>query len=194
MAVAAEVVIISGYADFNFAREAMHYGVREYLLKPIDASELLRIVTKYRQKKAGQTFSRAIGLKARQHEAQDNEALARQYSIPVQKILKIVEEELYNEQMSLKWISTEKIFLSENYLGKLFQKELGERFSAYLHRKRMMYAMKLFETDKNILIGAVAAQTGFGSNAQYFSIAFKKFTGYTPTDYKSFIWQLREKK
>lgn len=35
-----QVVILSGHQDFRFAQEAMAYGVRSYLLKPIDVDEL----------------------------------------------------------------------------------------------------------------------------------------------------------
>lgn len=38
------VVIISGYDDFKYAREALRMGVNEYLLKPIGADELIKIM------------------------------------------------------------------------------------------------------------------------------------------------------
>ncbi|EPR13757.1 response regulator [Ruminiclostridium papyrosolvens] len=40
------VVIISGYDEFKYAREALRMGVNEYLLKPIGAGELVKIVLK----------------------------------------------------------------------------------------------------------------------------------------------------
>lgn len=42
------IVIISGYNDFIYAREALHLGVNEYLLKPIGADELIKIMVKQR--------------------------------------------------------------------------------------------------------------------------------------------------
>lgn len=35
------VVIISGFREFDFAREAMRFGVSDYLLKPLDPDEIL---------------------------------------------------------------------------------------------------------------------------------------------------------
>ena len=39
-------VIISGYADFAYAQEAMEYGAAAYCLKPLDEQELLRVMLK----------------------------------------------------------------------------------------------------------------------------------------------------
>ncbi|ALS26479.1 two-component system response regulator [Paenibacillus sp. 32O-W] len=39
---APEVLILSGYDDFQYAKEAIRYGVKEYLLKPIVREELFK--------------------------------------------------------------------------------------------------------------------------------------------------------
>ena len=38
------VVILSGYDDFTYARQAISMGVKEYLLKPVSAKELLAVL------------------------------------------------------------------------------------------------------------------------------------------------------
>lgn len=39
-------VILSGYDDFEYARAAIRYGIREYLLKPISIKELIELIEK----------------------------------------------------------------------------------------------------------------------------------------------------
>lgn len=43
------VVMLSGYSDFEYAREAMRYGVKDYLVKPVDEEEVERLLTKLKQ-------------------------------------------------------------------------------------------------------------------------------------------------
>lgn len=38
------VVIVSGYSDFSYAKQAMRYGVFNYMLKPIDDEELISTI------------------------------------------------------------------------------------------------------------------------------------------------------
>ena len=45
-----EIVIISGYAHFEFAQTAIKYGVGDYLLKPIKREELMATLEKLGQR------------------------------------------------------------------------------------------------------------------------------------------------
>lgn len=49
-----EAVLMSGYDDFSYAREAMHLGVSEYLLKPVSGAALQKAL-----QKAGQELDQA---------------------------------------------------------------------------------------------------------------------------------------
>ncbi len=42
-------IIVSGYSNFDYAKKAIKYGVKDYLLKPIDEDELLEIVLKLKK-------------------------------------------------------------------------------------------------------------------------------------------------
>ena len=47
----ASFVIISGYNDFHYAREALRYSALEYLLKPVGADNLKQVIDKVKDKK-----------------------------------------------------------------------------------------------------------------------------------------------
>ena len=43
-----EIIILSGYGEFNYAKKFMQHGVRYYLLKPVDESELVDALNELR--------------------------------------------------------------------------------------------------------------------------------------------------
>jgi YesN/AraC family two-component response regulator len=94
-----------------------------------------------------------------------------------------VEQHLRSETLSLKWLAENYLFINVSYLSKQFIKEEGIRFSEYLNKKRMDEAINLMRIYKHDNIKNIAKQIGFGNNPQYFSQVFKKYTGYTPSDY-----------
>lgn len=40
-----EIIILSGYSDFNYAKQAIGFGAKAYLLKPINIKELIGVVS-----------------------------------------------------------------------------------------------------------------------------------------------------
>ena len=188
-----DFIILSGYADFSYAQEALRCGARDYLLKHLDEAALVNAVLKCKDEKESRRFLNGIGRNPALTRILPEMQKQKTYSQTIQKILRTVQEEISNEELSLKWISANKLFLNENYLSKVFQKEVGQKFSAYLLERRMMLAMEMLAKDSDTLISEVAREAGFGDNSQYFSSTFKKYTGYTPTEFKKYIREAKEK-
>ncbi|WP_158584614.1 response regulator [Lachnotalea sp. AF33-28] len=182
-----DFVILSGHADFHYAQQAIHYGAREYLLKPLDAASLLNVVTKCRDERQQKQLMDMMRENPAMNRILANVSDPGNYPQTVGRIIKIVDEEIANEELSLKWISAKKLFLNENYLSRVFQKETGQRFSSYLAERRMLLAMQKLAYSPEEMILDVARATGFGDNSQYFSSTFKKFTGYTPSEYRRYM-------
>lgn len=116
------------------------------------------------------------------------------YSSLIRDTINIIDENIENENLSLRWLAGTILYTNVDYLGKLFKKETGKNFSHYVMEKRMEMAKDLILEGKKDRIYEVAEKVGYGSNSQYFSQVFKKYTGVSPLEYKEFARLAREKK
>lgn len=92
--------------------------------------------------------------------------------------------ERYAEDWSLETVSR-RFGVSAAHFSRLFSREVGAGFAAYLADLRVEVGARLLaETDS--LVEQVARQAGFNS-LHYFSTVFKRAKGLSPTDYRTRI-------
>lgn len=103
----------------------------------------------------------------------------------IQRVIQYIEEKISDESLSLGHIAEDVIYMNPDYLGRLFKKEVGETFSAFLIKLRIEKAIELIEESNTVKIYMIADQVGFGNNPRYFGQVFKRHTGVTPTEYKT---------
>lgn len=87
----------------------------------------------------------------------------------------------YNEPISLAIIA-DSLNITPSYLSDLFHKNIGEPYTKFLTKVRMEQALLILKSNPNEKIYAIAEKTGFVS-AKHFNSVFKKYYGFTPTDY-----------
>lgn len=75
------------------------------------------------------------------------------------------------------------VFLTPDYLAKVFKQETGLTMKEYLNDYRIK-AAKLMLIESRLSIGQIAMETGY-ETISYFSTVFKKLTGETPNAYRS---------
>lgn len=97
------------------------------------------------------------------------------------KIIEYIETNYTDRDISLKNLA-DIFFYSEKYLSALFIKRTEVKFTDYLNKLRIDYAVSLLEKNK-IPLSKVSEKCGF-TDPFYFSKVFKKITGKTPTEYK----------
>ncbi|MFP7169542.1 response regulator [Terribacillus sp. 7520-G] len=169
-------ILLSGYNEFEYAQKAMRFGVKHYLLKPSSEEDIHEALTEVVQELAEEN-------KMRIHLAnEDTEELAK-YSSVVNKMIIAIKENIENPSLSLQWIANEVLYMNTDYLGKLFKKEVGEKFSAYVVKRKIDKAVEIMGKQKDIKVFELAEQLGYGNNPQYFSNIFKKQTGCSPTEW-----------
>lgn len=76
----------------------------------------------------------------------------------------------------------ESLYITPNYFSRLFKRITGEGCNEYIVRKRIEKAKSLLETT-SIKTGKIAMMVGY-RDSNYFSLAFKKHTGKSPTKYR----------
>ena len=97
------------------------------------------------------------------------------------KILDYIGDNYQDPNLTRKSIS-DHMYISCSYLSHLFKTNIELGFSDYLTKIRMDAAIKLLIAT-NMKTYEVSDAVGY-SSSQYFSVCFKKYTSYSPTDYR----------
>lgn len=79
-------------------------------------------------------------------------------------------------------VAAEYVHMNPAYLSRVFKKETGQAFNAYVSEQRIRRAKQLLQTKDRII--DIAGNVGF-ENSKYFSQVFKKRTGMTPQEYRA---------
>lgn len=114
----------------------------------------------------------------------NHENIIKTHNRLIKNLTEYINHHIDHEDLSLKWLAGQVVYMNVDYLSKLFIRETGEKFSHYLLRIRMERAKDLIEKSDDDRIYEVARRVGLGNNPQYFSQLFKKYTGYAPSEYK----------
>jgi len=166
-------LLLTGHADFEYARTALKLGAVNYLLKPIEQLSLIKAVesallTREEKKNlAISTHSHAI------HPIK-NES--------IHKALQYIAAELSNPTLSMKQLA-QHIHLNSNYASVLFKEETKQTFSDYITHQRLMKA-KVLLIETNLKIYEISEKTGF-STSKYFTKVFRELEGKTPKDFRN---------
>ncbi len=169
-----DCVIVTGYSDFSYAKKAIHYQVREYLLKPLEDEQLRDTLTSLHNEFITRThdYDEIFG---------DQGCADQQPDIPC--ILKNYILNHYKEDIKLNAIAS-TMHYSSSYLTKVFSQEYGCSPSKYLISVRIQNAQQLLKHNSDLNIKQIGEAVGYPEPG-YFSRVFKKQTGQSPLEYRS---------
>lgn len=119
------------------------------------------------------------------------ELIAEYRGIAEDGILRAVYDHMQNPELSIQFLAREILFMNEDYFGRQFYRNYQRKFTAYLLEKRVELARRLLEYDPELRITRAAELVGYSPDGQYFSKAFRKMTGMTPTEYRDQIKRSR---
>ena len=158
-------VIVSGYDDFAYCREALRLQITDYILKPVNYEE----------------FGTCIdNLKIALFQRQSSGAGEQREERPIHGVTRSLQAH-QAEEVSLS-VLAEEFHLSAQYISQLFKNEIGVGFLTYLTNIRMERAKQLL-LSTSLSIAEVSEQSGYG-DYRVFTKVFKKAEGITPSQYR----------
>jgi two-component system, response regulator YesN len=167
------IAVLSGFSDFDYARRAMRFGALDYLLKPIEKSQLYELLKRVEENKK---------LKAAEPQQEAVQASEGGEHYVVEQTKSILEKE-YNHNFELERLA-ETVGMNASYISRLFKYKTGQTITEYLIGIRIAKAKELLTGRPDLKNYEIAEMVGY-SDPVYFNKLFKKICGMTPKDYKS---------
>ncbi len=155
------LVLLSAYRDFEYARTAMTYNVRYYIIKSTRYAELVETFQRIRQ------------------ELDESHLFVQTEDGLTQEICRYVERHLDTASLDAVALHFQR---SASGISRHFHQHTGTMFSQYLLRRRMQRAVELL-MDGRRKIAAISEQLGY-ANPQNFARTFRQYFGMTPREYR----------
>lgn len=191
------IIFLTAFDEFSYAKKAITVRALDYLLKPYQEEELLTVLdeairlTELRKRDGGSMS----GLKKPPQPMLPAE-LAVIPEDPVDtgqirmtKVTEVIAEYIqshYMQDISMQDVARVMNY-SEAYFCKLFKQCFSCNFTAYLTQIRMDAAKKLL-AQPTVNVKDIGEAVGY-SDSNYFAKVFKRYTGFTPTEYRVEIFQ-----
>ncbi len=163
-----KVVIISGYAEFSYAKEAVQHHAFDYLLKPIKVEELARVMSSFASEGK---------------EKEEGGAETPEFDRMIDNVVSEIRDH-YMEDISLTSLAA-KYNLSMARLSEMIKEHLKVNFSDYIASLRIQRAKELLR-DESLSIQEIAEIVGY-NDYFYFTKVFKKVEGISPSKYRKSI-------
>jgi len=182
----AQVVLLTGYGEFEYAKEAITLGVFDYILKPSTPAEIIACI-----KRACQRFQEEkntkVKLKKMESELQDysmlikpSESLTESQEDRIDKIIRFIYAN-YDKELTLSVLAAEFHFTTV-YLSHYIKKATGYTFLEILTSVRMYYAARYLK-ETSMKNGEICHKVGV-PDERYFGQLFKKSYEMTPYEYR----------
>jgi YesN/AraC family two-component response regulator len=166
-----DVIVISVHDEFHFIQQAMRGGVTDYLLKPIEETEIKACLEKWLNKKSSEGIT-------------SNHTKPEKETFPLSTIDRVLDyiKKTPLDQITLKE-AAESIHINPSYLSQLFKQQLNKKFVDYITELRIEESKRLLQ-NTSLRMSEIAERVGY-SDLAYFSNNFKKVVGCSPSEYRN---------
>jgi len=177
-----EVIVITGFQEFEYAQRALRLGVCDLVLKPIKNEELIAAVQKAIDHLESEAAQAEKAMMLPTDNSMVNAAASSGESLGLLTISMLSFISLHcAENITLESVA-DKFQISAGYASRLITKATGRGFAQFLCDARIEVAKRLL-ADPRMRIKEIVYQSGF-SEYSYFRKIFKKRVGCSPQQYR----------
>lgn len=163
------VIILTGFDDFEYARQCVGLPVIEYMLKPIVRKDLKAVLEKVID---------VLNKRENTEKEQIKESEHLNHTC-IDQITQYLREHYTDSEINLTSVAQQFGF-NASYLSRKFKQETGVSFVEYLMNFRMEQAIHLAKKGQKMF--CVANEVGI-PDPNYFGRCFKKYTGMSYSEY-----------
>ena len=171
-----EVVFLSAYSDFEYARQGILYGAVDYLVKPVHYQELVDLFMRLREsvilKKNGRENDTPSEKSTPARSASGSDAV-------ISRLSGYIRENAASVTLESCSISTG---LDSNFISAYLKEHLSMNFQEFVNREKMIRAAELLHNIR-LSINEIADIVGY-TNPKNFSRAFHNYYNMTPMQYR----------
>lgn len=179
-----QIIILTGFREFEYAQQAIRLGVLRFLLKPSKLDEIkeaiLVAVTNLDKLPKKERIHEEVSGKLDFLDEEINEEVDKPQYLVKQAIEYI--NQYYNQKLDLQTVA-DQLYVSTWHLCKVIKKQTGTNFVDLLNTARIENAKKML-LESNMKIYEIAEAVGYTDTA-YFSKIFKRVTQVTPNEYRN---------
>ena len=179
-------IFLTCHADFNFAQEALRLKSADYLVKPVSyerlENSLSQAIYDINRKKEEQRILKygELYLDHKKQDVEEKTVLKKSGKEIAEEVTKLILQNLH-EDLSVEALAGQ-VYLNQDYLTRIFKKEMGCSVVNYIIRERLRLASRLL-ADTDASINEIAVEVGY-PNYSHFTKMFRQMFGVTPSLYR----------
>jgi two-component system, response regulator YesN len=168
------VAVVSGYGDFEYARQAITFGVRRYLLKPLQSDDVRETLDEI-----GSLLEADDDLIEGRVERSEGTDISRSTVDSAERFIRAN----FRREIDLEELA--RVYsLSPSQFCRLFKKFRGETPVRYLMTLRMNESKRLLAGKPELDVKTIGELVGYPDQF-YFSRVFKNAAGMSPTEFRA---------
>lgn len=179
-----KVIVLTGYRDFEYAREAIRLGVFRFLTKPSRMDEIheaLQSAVEKLDASAGKVHVSVFEEESAGESAPESEESSNAGRFVIHQAMEYMQDH-YGEKLTLQSVA-DQCYVSQWHLSKLLNRYAGKSFYDVLNEIRIRKARELL-ADPRLRIGEISELVGYADTA-HFARIFKKYEGVSANEYRN---------